>query len=254
MGVCTPWVTPDDLPAERATLSGGVTWDEVCQMASDILFDLSGRRWTGDCGQVTARLSLGDDGVPTCCGTGRGYPPMDQFTDAGWSGYPSAPILLSGEVYNITCCTPAKLRLPDTTARDVVSVTERGTVRDPSTYELRRGGWLVDLSLRGWWPCGTAVEVVYSAGWAPPAGGKVAARLFALELGKLLAGDGTCRLPSRVQNVLRQGVTMASLDKLEDLDKGRIGYYPVDMWLSSVTRTVRGGAVWSPDIPTAHRV
>lgn len=235
MGPCAPWVTEDDLPTERPELpAGGPSWDEITRFASDVLFDLSGQRWTGLCGEVTAVL----DSCTCGCSS---------------SATPWTPVLIDGEIYNCRCGTPAVIRLPDTSVIEVLEVTERGTVRAPGSYKLDRPGYLRDLSGRGWGTCPGGIAVRYTAGILPPAGGITSARTLALELGKAAAGDGTCKLPARVSSVVRQGVTIGVLDRWQDLDKGRVGLYTVDLWLSSVTRPVQGAAVWSPDVPTAHR-
>lgn len=237
MGPCAPWVTEEDLGTPLPVLPEGVSWDLLTAFASEVLFDLSGQRWAGDCGEVTATLSA------SCwCGSGSG------------AGYPAwSPAVLGGEIYNLGCCNPATLILPDSCARDVSAVTERGRTRPPGEYRLGRNGHLLDTSGRGWFACGGGVEVTYSAGCLPPAGGVLAARTLSLELGKAAAGDSSCRLPSRVTSVIRQGVTIGVLDRWQDLDKHRTGIYTVDLWLSAVTQPVRGAAVWSPDLPTASR-
>lgn len=150
------------------------------------------------------------------------------------------------------CCTPARVRLPDTCARTVVRVLERGAERPPTAYRLDRNGWVTDLTGRGWWPCGQGIEFTYTTGCPPPPGGVEAARVLAVELGRARAGQPS-QLPARVTSLVRQGVTIGVLDSFTYLDKGRTGVYAVDLWLTSVTHTARGAAVWSPDLPTAHR-
>lgn len=238
MGPCAPWVTEEELPEGKPALpDGGPSWGEVVTFASDVLFDLSGQRWTGDCGEVTAVLE--SCGACAC--------------SAGGSYSPWTPVLLEGSWYNCRCASPALLRLPDSAVREVTAVTVRGVVRDPGTYRLVRGGSLADLTGVGWQTCPGGVGITYVTGYPPPAGGRMAARALAVELGKALVGDSSCKLPQRVTSVQRQGVTIGVLDRWPDLDKGRTGLYTVDLWLASVTRPVRGAAVWSPDLPVAHR-
>jgi hypothetical protein len=77
-------------------------------------------------------------------------------------------------------------------------------------------------------------SIEYIAGIPVPKGGQVAAGILAVELGKAALKDSTCALPSRVQTITRQGVTMAILDTFEDLAKGRTGIPRIDMWIQSV--------------------
>lgn len=233
MALCSAWVTPAELPTEgRPDLPAGVTWEQVCMSATEVLHVLSGHRWSGDCGEATAVLEHAC-GCATCAPR-------------------SEPVVVAGDVHNVVCCSPAVLRLPDTAVRQIVEVTVAGAVRDPATYRLARNGQLVDLTRRGWGVCGQDVVVRYLVGYPPPSAGKDAAALLAFELGKARAGV-TSALPSRVTSLVRQGVTIGLLDTFRYLDAGRTGVYPIDLWLASVNRPAMGSAVWSPDLPTATR-
>lgn len=255
MALCAPWIAEEDLPADRPQLpAGGPSWADLCLIASEALYRLSGERWTGDCGPRTAVLAAADRLADTygaagwCCGTGQGYPWEALLPQTGLP----LPAMVSGQIYNVSCCAPQRVRLPDASARAVTAVRERGQARDPSSYRLARGGWLIDRSGRGWWTCGGHLEVDYTAGWPPPPGGRDAARLLAVELGRARAG-GQCALPGAVASQVRQGVTLTMTTALATLKAGQVGLYPVDLWLMSVNRPARGSAVWSPDLPTATR-
>jgi hypothetical protein len=117
---------------------------------------------------------------------------------------------------------------------------------------------LIRTDGRGWSTAcgGETVTVVYRWGEAPPAGGKRAAVLYALELGKGEVGDSSCRLPKRVVSVVRQGVSMTLIDPQRYLENGKLGMPDIDQWLASVNPGAipERGAVWSPDVPRAHVV
>ncbi|MBT2226259.1 hypothetical protein [Nonomuraea sp. NEAU-A123] len=90
--------------------------------------------------------------------------------------------------------------------------------------------------------------VTYRQGIPVPRAGQLAAGVYACELLKACMGQ-TCRLPKRVTSITREGVTLALLDPMDMLDKGRTGLYEVDAWLSAVNPNgLRQGArVYSPD-------
>ena len=44
----SPWVTAAELPADRPALPGGdEAWDDLCAVASEVLYALSGRQYPG---------------------------------------------------------------------------------------------------------------------------------------------------------------------------------------------------------------
>ena len=55
-------------------------------------------------------------------------------------------------------------------------------------------------------------------------------------------GDKACKLPDRVQNISRQGVSWTILDQQDFLEKGLIGINSIDNWLNA-TRGGRPNAV-----------
>lgn len=186
------------------------------------------------------------------------------------TGYPAGPsrfwqpVAIDGRWFSLPCgncvgdCTCSEswsIRLPGHPL-EVLKVTIDGTDLTPSEY------WLDGESLvrsAGYWPstqnmrlpAGNAGtwSVSYIAGIHVPKAGQVAAGILATELGKAAMKDTTCALPSRVQTITRQGVTMAILDTLDDLAKGRIGIPRVDMWIQSVNvpRSAARIAI-SPDV------
>lgn len=238
--VCTPWVTPGDLPEDvqaAADTAGPDVAADACAWASELLFALSGRRWPGACGERTVELTLGPAVRPTLADRRRAV--LGGGTASG-----------ARAVHRV--------RLPDWPVTAVTAVTER---RDPEPadpvplveeqWRLVNGRWLAryqDGVPVAWPVC--RIVVTYEHGAPPPDGGVRAAREYAVQLVWAAAGDKErCKLPSRVQNITRQGVSMVLLDPGDYLDEGRTGVPGVDQWLAAVNpgRLRSRPRVWSPD-------
>jgi hypothetical protein len=239
--LCSPWATYADIPAASQPLLTEQQWSDVLEAASNIVWMLSARQWSG--GGCRARYTPD----PAPCDH---YRPL----------LPQSGDLLdpAGRDTNTWCACnqPARFRLPDRAGVDIESVTVDGTVLDPALYYLDRG-WLTRTDTGGWPLGGDRTVVIYTYGLPPPDDGKRAVVALGIELAKARAGDSTCRLPARVTSVTRQGVTLAMLDPLTMFDKGRTGLYEVDLFLTATnptggSRTGAGGTrrrsgIWSPD-------
>jgi hypothetical protein len=129
-----------------------------------------------------------------------------------------------------------------------------GVVVDPSAYRVDDYNWLVRID-GGLWPrCGNlAAEpeedgsfvVTYDLGAPPPAGAAETAAELACDLAKAYCNDKSCRLPKRIRQKTRQGVTVT----FEDLAEGRFGIEVVDLWVDMVNSRRRRSRVYSPDLP-----
>lgn len=179
---------------------------------------------------------------------------------------PWMPALLSGRWYNLSCgtcagaCTcgdgPASLALPGPVA-GVVEVREDGLVLPTSAYRVDDYRYLVRQDGSAWRRCQdmsadtTATDtwsVTYNRGVDVPPGGKIAAGVLAMELAKAWCKDNTCALPQRIQSITRQGITVAVLDSMDDVDKGHTGIWLIDSWIASVMKIRQGGTVHSVDL------
>jgi hypothetical protein len=180
------------------------------------------------------------------------------------------PALVDGAWLNIWCCNRSgagcgcthvsELLLPGP-VHEVTEVRQDGTVLAATVYQLRRTRtWgLVRVDGKAWPLCqdlekpdsepGT-LSVSYRRGLAVPPGGVRAVSVLAGEIAKQAAGQ-KCRLPSRVQTINREGVTMTLLDPQDWLEAGRTGLEEVDTWLGQVNpRGHRSRPlVWTPDLP-----
>jgi len=179
------------------------------------------------------------------------------------------PALVGGQWFNLSCgacgddcsCSSTgapSLRLPGP-IDSVQEVLIGGDRLLPNAYRVDNRSLLVRTDGGAWPTCqdmaaapdkpGT-FQISYLYGTPVPLGGQVAAGVLACELAKASSGDRSCQLPTRIQTLTRQGVTMTMLDTFEDVEKGRTGLWLVDSWVASVTQPRRGGKVRSVDIPS----
>ncbi len=205
---CGPWATIanfDDYDANPTDVL------DALQLATDVLFHLTGRRYTGVCTDAYR---------PTGCACAR----RDEH-----------------------CWGPPQIRLPNFPAVAITSVTIDGDVLGAENYRLDDGRFLVRLDGDAW-PCcqdmrlavteDRTMQIVYTYGVAPPVGGKRAAIALAREYLYAWAPDqavrAKCRLPKRVTNISRQGETMVLIDPLDLIEKGMTGIAEVDQWVGAL--------------------
>lgn len=83
--------------------------------------------------------------------------------------------------------------------------------------------------------------VVYNRGLVVPSGGQLAAGTLACQLARWACNDGSCQLPRRVTNIIREGTTVAfSEDDFQMLfSENSTGLWVVDQWIASVNRSAR---------------
>lgn len=264
---CSPWATIADLcppcdsgDYDEQTMAGHL------QVASDILFHLSGRQFAGSCQDVArpcARSLVMDHGRPFHGGFGgAGYYP------GPWLGgdYSQYGFCSCNRTERSGCSSVPEITLGVYPLTGIVEVKIDGAVVDPTTYRIDDNRWLVRTTDSNGqplgWPCcqdaqkdssqpGTW-EVTFTYGTPAPPGGVRACAELACQLA--LACDpskaGSCSLPQRVTQVTRQGMTAIVLDPFAFLDKGKTGLFGVDLWLESINPTGlrRRSIVSSPDI------
>lgn len=259
MKVCAAWTDlesvralpgmPDASVIPDATVTLAIGW------ASDVLYDLSGQRWSGVCTDTVR--PLGDHR----CRQASSWQPRQPFAWP-WLSEGDA-VLQSGGWYGAGCYGVPEV---DLGVYPLVSITEvllDGAALDPASYRIDNSRLLTRVDGQGW-PCWQDVtkatdqlgtwSVEFEYGAAPPDGGTGSAMIFAKELALALAGSTSCRLPSRTQQVARQGVTIVAYPQ-SILDGGRTGLPEVDLWLGSVNpKKIRQAAtIMSPDYPPGVR-
>lgn len=256
----TPWITAEEL-AECNCFVGEIAYGHLqsaVDLATEILFNLSGRRWPG-----TATST-----IRPCSKT-----IADAYADSAYGeALPFYPVRSGGVWYNSVtntscacftssecgCTDIPQLTLGRWWVQSITEVKIDGVVLDPSAYRLDQSRKLVRVD-GGTWPCcqnllladteeGT-FSVTFVSGKTPPPGAIVAAQKLACEIAKAYDGQD-CELPERITSITREGVTMALIDPQEFIAEGRTGIYTVDLWLHSVNpnRIMKRGSVWSPDM------
>jgi hypothetical protein len=230
------WITRADLPA--GVPGGEAEQDAAAALASEVLFGLSGRRWSGQGTRTITVFASRHAAADTFLGLLPGI------------GALALPVLCAGEVTNHTGCErPPAIRLPDYPVRAVTEVTVGGQVRDPRSYRLIGGRYLED-AWDGWAVCDTdrPLTVTYGYGTDPPDAGRALAVRLAVELAKAMDGQPS-GLPGYITQRVRQGETISYTSAAALFDKGRTGLAEVDMWLATVNPggLRRRSSVWSPD-------
>lgn len=209
-GPCTAWTTAEavaaccsaDVGTDLTVLNDGII------IASQLLYELSGRRYTGGCDQTVRPCGVG-------CGfwqvLSRGHLVLDPFA-YGWRG--------NGwwwEGQRSCGCEPlSTVDLAGYPVREIVEVKIDGAVVDPSTYRLDEWHKLVRLGGLMWPACqdmgapdtetGT-FSVRYLYGINPPPSGVAAANELACQLYLRCVNSDQCQLPDGVTRVTRQGLT-----------------------------------------------
>lgn len=231
--ICRPWITLADLPDAKPALDDDV-WEDLTWQASELLYTWSGRQYSGGCtSTVVLDTPAGAAGSATPC-----WHWQDSWTPSRSDRGVRAQVVAL---------------LPDSpvTSIETVSIGDVELVaEDDYVAELPAG--LVTRTGGLEWPADGTARITYTHGIMPPIGGQRSAALLAVELGKSWSG-GKCRLPERVTNVSRQGLSY----DLAGADSGwGTGIWSIDSWLLSVNphKQSRRASAWSPDAAHARRV
>jgi hypothetical protein len=241
------WIQPEELAFDLGYTQYA---EEAAQVASYLLWAMSGRKYTGET-IVTERY--------TC---------VLRNNRMGPSIKTNSPILFGGDVYNIPSgdydeyseltsdgmSPDARIKLRGRPVTKIHTIRNRtGQIIDPSQYYLVDHSTIHIKAGTPWTPCNT--EITYSYGAPVPTAGKMAARTLATEFAKLWNGDEDCSLPQRVTSVSRQGVSYTILDNQEFIEELRTGLYAVDLFLKTTNpdNARRRSKVFSPDQPRARR-
>lgn len=232
-GTCTQWCSTLDMcsPCDDYAMDA-VLLDDCIDAASDILFELSGRRFAGVCQDTVrpcGRSDATDNGRPI-----RGY-------DYGGYGCSCNSSRRCG------CASVSEITLGAYPVNSIVSVKVDGETLDSSTYRIDDNRYLVRLpdadGTNPGWPCCQDMSladteddtwsVTFTYGSPPPAAGVKAAAELACQLALACQPEdvGRCRLPQRVTQITRQGTTAVLLDPFDFLDNGKTGIYSVDLFL-----------------------
>ena len=237
IGTCSSWATTADVcspcTAETADLNAWM------QVASDLLFELSGQRFPGICTDTVRPCAQNchDDSA-------RYYGDLVETSLTSWSWFGTCGC--GGDACG--CTTLSELTLTGWPLVSIEEVLIDGAILDPSRYRIDDWRRLVRLRDDGsispdaWPTCQQldlatteedTFQIEFTYGQAPPAAGVAAAASLGCQLALACAGSGDCRLPQRVQSITRQGVSMVLLDPFTFFDDGRTGLYDVDLFLAA---------------------
>jgi hypothetical protein len=162
-----------------------------------------------------------------------------------------------------TCdCTPYyEIELTNEPIAEVIEVRVDGVIFED--WQLDNWGQLVRTDGQPWPYCqnkiGAATDtgvfsVKYSVGLEPPEDAVAVAAEFGYQLALADCGDTRCVLPQRVKSIVREGVTMTLIDKMDFLSTGGTGVYEIDLWLSSFKSRSAGGGLMHAGMRFRNRV
>lgn len=265
---CSPWCDVAEIKkgAKCAAPPEGIAdadWDAALTdwlaVATDSCFELSGRRWAGNC-RTTVRP--GRDWGEGCGGRPGGWPPF-------WLGGGTAVGDAAPWSWAFGCgCGLGAISLGVGPVTGIVEVKLDGDVLDAARYRVDDFRNLVRLpdadGTRRTWPCRQRMDladdepdtfsVSFTYGAPPPPGGVKAAAALACQLARAEAGQ-PCDLEPRAITKARQGVTIALQDPGGLIDRKKpTGIAALDWFLRTYAPT--GGrppaAIMSPDVPATR--
>lgn len=264
---CAPWAQISDIPVDTSGFDAGILTN-CLQMASDLLYSLTGSRYAGSCQDIVrpcSRWTAQDHGRPIrpayfnqgfYPGTGDGY----------WAPDPS--------LFGWCACNSEEqsdgLMLPSVNLgvfplTGIEQVLIDGTVVDPTTYVISNNRSLVRLApdpvtANPGWPTSNrhdltsdqvgTWEVTLDYGIPPPIGGVLSCAEYALNLFRaFVPGSGDCQLPGYVTQITRQGVTAVMANPMQLLVDGMTGLRLCDSWInaSNPAHLRRRATVWIPE-------
>lgn len=239
----------------------------AANQASEILYSLSGRQFTGECGPVTIRPVARPIDADN-----RGSVSRGAWNYGGWGtgsqSHFGMPAVLSSYGQN----EPPVIEIFDYPVNKIVEVKIDGVVIPPDEYELRDQKHLVrmrptaesDPTDRWGWPTSQVQDlpdtqegtfsITYTYGQDPGYAGRLACTVFAAYLLIPQLGD-TSAYPQRVVNINRQGVAMQIASPIDILNKGMTGIEEVDAWILAVNpnKMRRQSVAFTPDRPPNRR-
>lgn len=252
MTLCTPWLDlADETDAgyyccNANDYAQGVLARQTLA-ASHMLYRASGEQYPGIC-EAVVRPCLGCGGaVQFLAYASGGSRPLPTSRLSPWrcSCGPGA----------VGACVAGGIALPGHPVREVTEVKVNGDV--VTDWRLVRDAALGAVLLRvgGSWPAHQDMtlddteegtwSVAYTYGNRPDPSGLAAVATLACELAMACNGDEDCRLPQRLQTLVRENVTATILDP--GPDEG-FGIREVDTWVANANpgRLQRSGRMFSP--------
>lgn len=249
-GPCSDWITGEDVAACCSVeTSSGALFDQAATAASALLFELSGRQFSGFCGPRTVR--------PPCDSCYCGYQILSRgYVIGPWNyGY---PLMLCDQC--LISCSPSRVKLAGYPVRAITEVKINGDVVSPTEYTIWNSRYLTRLDDQRW-PVAqdltladteeSTFAITYTYGAEPPELGLMAAAQLGCELYAACGGGGECALPQGTVRVIQQGMVVEKLAFTSWAFRGnewRTGLPLVDAFLSAYNPAgiKRRPTFWSP--------
>lgn len=256
-GPCSDWPVEwtCDISAVSPTLTG-----LAVSTATEVLWAMTGMRF-GLC-NVTLRPCRRD------CYSGRMY---DDFGPSWQSSYYPQPALIGGLWFNLVCescpgtcsCTQVSEFVLPAPVYEIIEIKIDGTPMVTGSYRLDNNRLVVRTDGGVWPRCNDLNKddteadtwsVTAAYGEALPAGAELAVGALACEIIRAAQG-GDCKLPTGLQQLVRQGVTISYPDVGALFREGRTGLYLVDIFLSTWNPygLRQRSRVYNVDRPTVRR-
>ncbi|QGF20263.1 head-to-tail adaptor [Gordonia phage Sixama] len=193
------------------------TLEEATQVASRVLYELSGRRFIWPPVTTTERISL---------------PPMQQ-----WVSLEGRPVI------SIDSVVLSRTGMADIDIEYVLENKHRLRFLHNPQYTYPLCGGEINLTVR------------YTYGSKPPAEIQAAIEILAKEILLGYTDPDECNLPDTVISIIRQGISMQLLNAKDFLDRGRTGITIVDHALSRINPegVRRKSRVYSVNKPPPRR-
>ncbi len=184
-------------------------FDSAAEAASDLLFELSGRQFAGEC-ERTVR--------PGCDGCMCGYQVLSRgYVIGPWAfGWPLLNLCTDCSI----ACSPSMVKLAGVPIREVSEVLVDGDVVPEADYTIVNQRYLVRLD-NGHWPWEQNLTlpdtddhtfaVTYTFGKDPPELGVMAAAELGCQLYSACGSLENCALPLGTVRVIQQGVVVEKL-------------------------------------------
>lgn len=249
--VCQPWAVHGDVPAGMLPDDADPDdVDDALLQSSDLLFELTGRRFPGQCHDVIRPQSQWRkvDGLP------RWWPALS--TDVGYGAMYGWCSCRRGR--ETGCSRVSEIKLPGHPVdRDSITVKVDGV--EFTDWTIDDGRFLRRVDGEGW-PCCQDLDlpdseehtfsIAYDFGRSPVIGGKNASILLGVSIYAENHPDVAtrCKPPARATTITRQGVTIQLGDPVAMVEAGLTGIRSVDLWVASVFRgeKTRRGTVLVP--------
>ena len=255
-GPCTPWITGDDVAeccgvAADAVGTFTVLLDDAADVASELLYEYSGRRFAGLCEREGVRPCHGD------CGCGFQVLSRGHIVDP-WGAYQSG---CGGR--GCWCHDLSRVKLAGY-VQEITQVKISGVIVDPSEYRVDEHKYLTRKNGSRWPSCSRAdlddtedgtFSVDYTYGRIPPLAAIDAAKQFACQIYLQCAAsvggtEADCQIPANATRVTRQGITVerSLFQRNAQTGSWETGMPSVDFFLNGVNPKglMRNGLFFGP--------